>query len=581
MRNKWLFIILLAITALAISGSAAYFSVFGLSKLFAGAGFYALILFGALEAGKIVSVSVLYRFWKRFSTPFKTVFTTMIIGIMIITSLGIYGFLRNAYDQTSNKLSTIDKQVDIQEQRKSTIQLEIDRYRDEIDSKNDQIDTYINNRNTQENLISNLYSKSSDTSLTSSESWVYRTRAKETQESVKETDNLISELRNNNDKLSSRINTLNDSLTNIEERIMDLQSTDLSVEIGPLKYLSELTGYDMDDVVGFLIFLIIFVFDPFAIILIMAANNLAIRSPEEKKLYEEREKEKLQKKKEKIERKKINNGNNFFQNKINNLAQRYTDNNLQKQINKIHKDLGDFNSLKNNVDTLIRSVNENNINSDKDIKFLKDNINDILEIKDNIDKKTNDIDKLKNNVNELYKVKDKMSELDKFVNDKNNNIQNDINKLKTNLDDVNNLKTKLNDIHKNQKDLEEIKNSIKSILDNESDVDNKIKDLYNKLDLSIKNNDNDDIQNILSDFKESIEENLEDYISEINEKVESLDKNKEIYNELSDIKEEYDNRLNEIDKKLKEKIELIETIPGRNTRRAAARIPTKNVKKQM
>jgi len=275
-QKTWLFVLLLSLVAIVISGTAAYFSVFGLAKLFAGAGVSALILFGSLEIGKLVSVSVLYRFWKEFSWLIKIPFTLMVIGIMFITSMGIYGFLRNAYDVTSNRYNTIQKEVLILDQRKSTYSLEIGRYQTEIDSKNKQINTYIENKSIQEQSAADLYRSSADTNMTTNQSWVFRTRAKQTQDAIGESTNLISSLREQNTGLYSQINTLNDSISSIDRNILELESSDISIEIGPLKYLSDYTGYKMDDVVGFLIFLIIFVFDPFAIILIIAANRLSM-----------------------------------------------------------------------------------------------------------------------------------------------------------------------------------------------------------------------------------------------------------------------------------------------------------------
>jgi len=341
MKNKTLFVLLLSLTAIVIAGTAAYFSIFGLSKLFAGAGVSALILFGSLEFGKLVSVSVLYRFWSHFSWMIKIIFTSMVIGIMFITSMGIYGFLRNAYDKTSNEFNTVLKETKILNNRTLVYQKEIDRYQNELDSKNKQINTYIENRTTQEELVANLYNKSADTSLTSGESWTYRDRAAKTKKSIKETDEYITELRNENKILYSKINGLNDSISAIDRKIIELEGSDISVEIGPLKYLSDLTGKPMDDVVGALIFLIIFVFDPFAIILIIAANRLSLLDSGE-----------------------------FNESKKNNIV------NKQLDTKDITKDIED------SIDKFINSVKEKHDITDKEIVIIKD---DILDIKNRID----------------------------------------------------------------------------------------------------------------------------------------------------------------------------------------------------
>jgi len=287
LKNRWLFILLLTLVAVAVAGLAAYFSVFGLSKLFAGAGASALILFGSLELGKLVGVSVLYRFWKEFNRRFKSVFISMIVVIMFITSMGIYGYLRNAYDVVSNKYGVVQKETKISENKKAVFQLEIDRYQKEIDSKNNQINTYIGNRTTQEGVISNLYNRSVDTTLSSGQSASYRNRASETQNQIKSTDAQINDLRDQNAVLYSKINSLNDSITAHDRKIIEFENTDVSVEIGPFKYIADLTGMDMDNVVGILIFMIMFVFDPFAIFLIIVANKLSMATGKKEEEEEE------------------------------------------------------------------------------------------------------------------------------------------------------------------------------------------------------------------------------------------------------------------------------------------------------
>lgn len=275
-KNTWFWVLVTTLIATVIAGAAAFFSVFGLAKLFAGAGVYALILFGAIEIGKLVSVSVLYRFWKKFSWGLKTALTTMVIVVMFITSMGIYGFLRNAYDKTSNEYNIIQKEVNISEQKKSAIQLEIDRYQQDIDSKNSQINTYIGNRNIQESSMAEMRNKGADTNFASGERWVFRDNANKTQNSVNETNEQINVLRDQNGESYGKINALNDSISSIDRNILELESNDIAIEIGPYKYLSELSGIPIDNVVGYLIFIIMFVFDPFAIVLIIVANRLSM-----------------------------------------------------------------------------------------------------------------------------------------------------------------------------------------------------------------------------------------------------------------------------------------------------------------
>ena len=376
-----LFIILLSFTAFVIAGTAAYFSVFGLSKLFAGAGLSALILFGTLEFGKIVSVSVLYRYWKYFNWFIRFLFTFMIIGIMTITSMGIYGFLRNAYDKTSNQFSNVVKQTKILDQKKKAYNIEINRYQTEIDSKNKQIDTYLDNRSTQEQLVSNLYNKSADTTLSSSQSWVYRKRAKETQDNIKEYNEQITILRNKNNDIYLKINSLNDSITKIDNNILELESSDIAVEIGPLKYLSDLTGQPMDNVVGGLIFLIMFVFDPFAILLIIVSNRLSLVL-EEKNNMKKTNLIEQNKTENKTENETIINKNNDTikketeLNKNENVKDKIEENDIFKNIEPNFSELNSLNDSLNKLKDSLSSIENNNeLPKNDDIKIdSKDSI---------------------------------------------------------------------------------------------------------------------------------------------------------------------------------------------------------------
>ena len=88
---------LVGLSALLIAGSAAFFSVFGLSKLFAGASLAVIIMAGSLEFGKLVAASFLYRYWKKINFLHKTYMTIAVITLVLITSAGIFGFLSNAY----------------------------------------------------------------------------------------------------------------------------------------------------------------------------------------------------------------------------------------------------------------------------------------------------------------------------------------------------------------------------------------------------------------------------------------------------------------------------------------------------
>jgi hypothetical protein len=102
---------LIAFSALSVSASAAFYSVFGLSKLFAGASTQVIIMAGSLEFAKLVTASLLYQYWTEISKALKIYLSIAVFVLMVITSGGIYGFLSGAYQETATKSEFLDKSL--------------------------------------------------------------------------------------------------------------------------------------------------------------------------------------------------------------------------------------------------------------------------------------------------------------------------------------------------------------------------------------------------------------------------------------------------------------------------------------
>ena len=132
---------LIAIAALALASSSAYYSIFGLSKFYAGAATAVIIMGVAIEASKIIATSVLHQYHKVLSWPIKIYLTLAIVLSMIITSAGIYGFLTSAYQQTSTKVELLDGEVGVIENKKKSFEDNIKRIQSQIDSKNNRVTT--------------------------------------------------------------------------------------------------------------------------------------------------------------------------------------------------------------------------------------------------------------------------------------------------------------------------------------------------------------------------------------------------------------------------------------------------------
>ena len=95
-----LFPSIIALSALSVSVSAAFYSVSGLSKLFAGAAFEVIVMAGSLEVAKLVIASLLYQYWDTINKYLRTYLSIAAVVLVLITSMGIYGFLSAAYQDT-------------------------------------------------------------------------------------------------------------------------------------------------------------------------------------------------------------------------------------------------------------------------------------------------------------------------------------------------------------------------------------------------------------------------------------------------------------------------------------------------
>ena len=124
MKMKFRHIML--IMALSVAGCAAYFSVWGLSQLFAGAGLAVIIMASVLEIAKLVVTTALHTYWNKLAKPLKIYLSISVVVLMLITSAGIYGFLSNAYQKTANKLEIHEGELSVLDGKKSIFQKNID-----------------------------------------------------------------------------------------------------------------------------------------------------------------------------------------------------------------------------------------------------------------------------------------------------------------------------------------------------------------------------------------------------------------------------------------------------------------------
>ena len=250
----------LALAAGLIACCAAYYSVFGLSQLFAGASTAVIIMASSLEFSKIVAVSFLHRYWKKISAALKIYLTLGVFVLICITSGGIYGFLSNAYQKTANRLEISEGQLSVLTSKKDLFQKNIDDNTTIINLKTTRVQQLTSLRTTQEIRLDAATNNSA------------RSRARG---DISSADNEIKKLSAEIDTLNSKNTVLLDSVNSYATKSIDSKSNNsVASEIGPLKYLSQLTGYPMDKVVNWFILLLIFVFDPLAVCLVVATNRV-------------------------------------------------------------------------------------------------------------------------------------------------------------------------------------------------------------------------------------------------------------------------------------------------------------------
>ena len=225
--NSKTFPYLVAFSAGLVAFSAAFFSVFGLSKLFAGAQTSVVIMAGSLEFAKLVTASFLYRYWKTVPTFLKNYLLVGTFVLIIITSMGIFGYLSNAYQGATTGFEKQSTMLIFKEDQ-------LEQVKDDAEFLKLEMETAI------EELPEN-----------------YRTARKKIRADYQ-----------------PQISQLNKQSLSLKQEIGDLKIAlvETGVDVGPAIYLARVFNTEIDTVVKWFIFILIFVFDPLAVSLVIAAN---------------------------------------------------------------------------------------------------------------------------------------------------------------------------------------------------------------------------------------------------------------------------------------------------------------------
>jgi hypothetical protein len=257
--KQGIFPFIIAFSALSVSASAAFYSVSGLSKLFAGASLEVIIMAGSLEIAKLVIASLLYQYWGTLNKVLRTYLTVATVILILITSMGIYGFLSAAYQETYAKLSIVENQKSFIQQKINFYQTDVTRYDKELERISDNISTLSNAKATSIQVRDTSVVGGVRSTISTAELRLAQSRIQVEEENRK--------------NIQEKRQVAADSLQKFQLQVLELDNnTEVAGELGPLQYLSGLTGAPMDKIINYLLLVIIFVFDPLAISLVIAAN---------------------------------------------------------------------------------------------------------------------------------------------------------------------------------------------------------------------------------------------------------------------------------------------------------------------
>lgn len=261
--------------ALVLASCAAFVSVFGLGQLFAGAGTVVLVMVSGLEFAKLVAATALHRYWDRLSLLLRGYLTIGVLVLISLTSIGIYGFLSNGYQKTANSLTIENSEIDVYEEKKATFDSRKGTNKELINYKSNRVISLTENANQLSKGLSNnviQYKDDEGNIITTTSSSTRKTLERQ----LNGVNEDISELNSEIDGLINKNSALSDSSITYQRKILDITSnSQATAELGPLKYLSELTGWEMGRVVNLLIIIIMLVFDPMAVSLLIVANRIS------------------------------------------------------------------------------------------------------------------------------------------------------------------------------------------------------------------------------------------------------------------------------------------------------------------
>lgn len=246
---------LIIFTSLLIAGCAAYFSVYGIGLLFSGATISAMIMASSLELGKLVTTSWLFRYWNKANLLMKTYMIVAIFALMAITSLGIYGFLTAAFQKSSLETELSVSKITTLEAQKSEELVKIQ------DTKKS-IEKIYSLRSSQEARLSEVLTNT-----------LIARNPIQLQNIQNQINDQIGDLNKQLEGENGKLKIYNDKVSKIDDGIFKLKvENSQKKDITTFKFVADQFNTTIQNVVKWFIVVLIIVFDPLAVILLLAYN---------------------------------------------------------------------------------------------------------------------------------------------------------------------------------------------------------------------------------------------------------------------------------------------------------------------
>jgi hypothetical protein len=256
--------------AIGLAVFSGYYSVFGISKLFSGGSWSIIGMAAMLELSKLVVVTFLHDNFKTLRLLFKGYLLSAAVVLMVITSIGVYGYLTNSYQETAKVVYKTQNEIVLLDQKKKLFEEQKIQLDKAVEEKNNRLKSLDQIRVSQQNAYTQQLTQKRGTGGLS--------------KNIASIDKSSEGLNSDISTLTQKSFALSDSIAAIEQTKLTLNNETFSSELGPLLYLSRITGIPMDSVVNWFILFLVIVFDPLAVSLVIAANHLSDKEKQKETL---------------------------------------------------------------------------------------------------------------------------------------------------------------------------------------------------------------------------------------------------------------------------------------------------------